>query len=193
MISGKGDAHMKQQAPVTYTLETGEKIVLRSGFPDDGAKLAALRNDIAAEGTFLFPGIDDAGLDETRARTFIQACRERPGWVCLVAERSEHIVGVIEFTNGSTPETAHQGTLTMTVRKGWRHMGIGTILLQGFFDWVATVPLIKKVKLSVVSTNPKAYRLFKSFDFEVEGKCPREVRLPSGKYADTILMYRFVR
>ena len=184
---------MKQQAPVTYTLETGEKIVLRSGYPDDGAELAALRSDIVAEGTFLVPGADDAGRDEAGAQTFIQACRERPGWVCLVAERSGYIVGDIEFTNGSTPETAHQGTLTMTVRKDWRHMGIGTILLQGFFDWVATVALIEKVKLSVVSTNPKAYRLFKSFDFEVEGSCPREVRLPSGKYADTILMYRFVR
>jgi RimJ/RimL family protein N-acetyltransferase len=78
------------------------------------------------------------------------------------------------------------------VREEWRGRGVGTALLQVLIDWATESPLIEKVTLAVFSTNHRAIGLYRKLGFEVEGMCPRDMKLADGNYMDSVLMYRFV-
>jgi RimJ/RimL family protein N-acetyltransferase len=71
-------------------------------------------------------------------------------------------------------------------------MGIGRALIQALLDWAAGDPLIEKVTLAVFSTNEHAIALYQTMGFEVEGRCPGDMKI-NGEYVDSILMYRFVK
>ena len=128
-----------------------------------------------------------------RERQTIGECAEQSGYLYLVAEVAGRVVGQLEFENGRWRKTAHAGMLSVYVDRDWRGRGVGTILLRGLLDWAAAHPLIEKVTLAVFSTNTRAIATYKKCGFEEEGRCARDMKLDSGEYIDSVLMYRFVK
>jgi RimJ/RimL family protein N-acetyltransferase len=59
-------------------------------------------------------------------------------------------------------------------------------------QWAEDNSLIEKVSLAVFSTNANAIKLYKKLGFKQEGRCPRDMII-GGKYADSILMYKFTK
>jgi RimJ/RimL family protein N-acetyltransferase len=82
--------------------------------------------------------------------------------------------------------------LSIYVDQPWRGQGVGQLLLEGLISWSERSPLIEKLSLAVFSTNLKAMGLYEKMGFRIEGRCPRDMKLASGDYIDSVLMYRFV-
>jgi hypothetical protein len=87
-------------------------------------------------------------------------------------------------------KTKHVRNLAMGVARQYRGMGVGTALMDYAIRW-ARQRKVKKIVLSVFSTNRKAIALYEKFGFASEGRRKRQF-LIDGKYVDEIMMGRFV-
>lgn len=81
----------------------------------------------------------------------------------------------------------------MMIRKGYREMGIGSMLLQALLDWAESNPFIEKVSLGVFASNHGAITLYKKMGFIEEGRKVKEFKMSENEYVDDILMYKLVK
>jgi RimJ/RimL family protein N-acetyltransferase len=179
--------------PQTHTLKTGEQLRLRSARIADAHQLAELKAAVLAEDVFTLAGPGEFTPSAERERQTIGEYAEQSGYLYLVAEVAERVVGQLEFENGRWRKTAHAGMLSVYVARDWRERGIGTILLRSLLIWAAAHPLIEKVTLAVFSSNARAIAAYKKCGFREEARCARDMKLGSGEYIDSVLMYRFVK
>jgi RimJ/RimL family protein N-acetyltransferase len=177
-----------------FRLKSGERAIIRSAIETDAEQLAQVVGSAAPTelASSNLPG--DWGLEgqPDAARMQVRLHRDRPGWLFLVAELNEQVVGAIELQNGVAPLRSHSGRLAMLVSSECRNRGIGAALLQAALDWAKASPIIERVGVSVASTNRKVLHLCRNFGFEPEGRHVRGVKLGPGEYADDVLSYRTV-
>jgi RimJ/RimL family protein N-acetyltransferase len=179
--------------PQTHALKTCEQVLVRSARSEDAAAIVELKAAIMAEDIYTLTSPGEFTPSAERERQTIGECAEQSGYLYLVAEVAGRVVGQLEFENGRWRKTAHAGMLSVYVARDWRERGIGTILLRSLLDWAAAHPLIEKVTLAVFSSNSRAIAAYKKCGFAEEGRCARDMKLDSGEYIDSVLMYRFVK
>jgi RimJ/RimL family protein N-acetyltransferase len=187
-------------APRMVKLKNGEAAIIRTSIPSDAARFVEIMRAVAQERAYTIAEPDELDWTEHGKRGDIEAHLDKPGYLALSAEvdgavRGEirgNVVGFLEFENGRRRRTAHSGLFSIFIAKGWRGQGIGRALIEALLDWAAANPLIEKVTLATFSTNTSALALYEKIGFEVEGRCPRDMKI-DGEYVDSVLMYRFVK
>lgn len=122
-------------------------------------------------------------LDEELA--FIRSHTDDKGCL-LVARLDSSIVGVLSFRLYQHNQMRHSGELGMSVSKPFRRMGIGTRLIQILVSW-AKLHGVRRIELSVFSSNLDAFRLYTRLGFRVEGRLLGAIRVGMA-YMDKILM-----
>lgn len=108
----------------------------------------------------------------------------------LVAEYEGRIIGVLTLTRESFRKNYHVAVLGIAIRNDFRHVGIGTALMNTSFEW-ARENGIEKICLEVFSTNNNAISLYRKLGFEVEGIKKKQFKI-RGEYVDDILMAKFL-
>lgn len=127
-------------------------------------------------------------------REFLQSEIDDPHCIRFVAVAEGSIVGTLDFRGQRFFRVAHTDVLGMLVAKEWRDRGVGRLLLQRLISWVTTnQPTIKKVCLSVFSSNHAARALYEKLGFEIEGIRKRQFRRSTTEYVDEILMGIWVK
>jgi ribosomal protein S18 acetylase RimI-like enzyme len=167
-------------------------VVIRETSPDDAPAIVAIRRAVASESDYTLVEPDEMSTDEVAERRSIEGYAASPGWLHLVAEVDGKVVGYIEFRNGGLRRIAHSGSFSIYLDSEHREIGIGSMLMERLIEWARASPIIEKVTLAVFSTNERAQRLYRKFGFQEEGRCPRDMKLASGEYIDSVLMYLFV-
>jgi len=179
--------------PQTYRLKTGKQLLVRSSRSKDADRIVELKAAVMAEDVYTLTSPGEFTPSAERERQTIGECAEQSGYLYLVAEVADRVVGQLEFENGRWRKTAHAGMLSVYVDRDWRERGVGTILLRSLLDWAAAHPVIEKVTLAVFSSNSRAIATYKKCGFAEEGRCARDMKLDSGEYIDSVLMYQFVK
>lgn len=173
-------------------LKDGTTAIIRSASAKDATSTVEILRGVVAEGPYTLSQPDEFRRTPASERRLIEGHKQTAGKVYLVAEVDGWVVGYLNFSNGSLKRTAHSGTLSLFVRRPWRGLGIGRALLQALLDWAAAEPIIEKVTLAVFSNNQRAIALYEEMGFQVEGRCPRDMKFADEQYVDSVLMYRFV-
>jgi RimJ/RimL family protein N-acetyltransferase len=184
---------MSTLALQTHILKTGEQLLVRSAQTEDAAQIVDMKATIMAEDIYTLTSPGEFRPSAERERQTIGECAEQSGYLYLVAEAAGQLIGQLEFENGRWRKTAHAGMLSIYVARDWRERGVGTFLLRSLLDWAGAHPLIEKVTLAVFSSNRRAIAAYLKCGFAEEGRCAREMKLDSGEYLDSVLMYRFVK
>ena len=110
-------------------------VTIRPARPDDAEALAQYVTTLFAEQLpVLFQR--DRVLTADDERPFIQQHLDTPGSVLFVAETTERVVGMLNFTAHQEPQLRHSGALGMSVADTYRGQGIGRQLLQALLYWV---------------------------------------------------------
>jgi putative acetyltransferase len=92
------------------------------------------------------------------------------GMFNLVACAEDEIVGQLGLhTFPSRPRRHHVGEFGTAVRDDWQGKGAGTALMQAMIELADKWLNLTRLELEVYTDNEPAIRLYKKFDFVVEG------------------------
>lgn len=178
--------------PTLVTLRDGRTATIRAATAADAEGYTALALDNSTDPNTV-PEPDEVQKDAaTRAATLAHALAD-PQQLILVAECDGVLVGELSFVAPSLRRVAHCGRFGIFVASPSRGLGIGEALINALLAWAKPHPVIEKVWLGVLSTNPGAVRLYQRLGFVEEARKSREFRLPHGRYADDILMATYVK
>lgn len=108
----------------------------------------------------------------------------------FVAVVDGEVVGMVGLAPGPLPRMAHTGLLHIMVHPRCHGQGIGTALMGFVVDFADQWLMLRRLELSVFSSNPGAQRLYERFGFTVEGR-KRESAVALGRFVDEVLMARF--
>jgi len=166
--------------------EDGKRIVLRRVTRRDIGSIARLWQALADERRYI---ASDRVTVEQKNR-WVKSIHDR-GVLWVLAEIEGEPAGSLSLARHRDSEKSkHVRGLAMGVARKYRGMGVGTALMDYAVRW-ARVRKVKKIVLSVFSTNRKAIALYKKFGFTIEGTRKKQL-LIHGKYVDEIMMGRFI-
>ncbi len=175
-----------------FVLKNGRKLVLRTAMVKDAGQIVQLMRDVIKEGPFTLQEPDEYNATAKTEAKKIKRFKDSTGKIYLVAEINKIVAGYISFDNWDTRRTSHTGLFSVFIRKRFRGMGIGKILVQGMLDWAKESPVNKKISLYVFSTNKGAIALYKKLGFKVEGLFKRDMII-DGKFVDSVAMYKYTK
>lgn len=175
-----------------FTTANNGNFVIRTASPEDAAKVIKLNKTIFAEAPYLLTTETEFTVTTAQEQLFLQQTYDDPGKIALVAEHDNEIIGFLHFANGHRQRIKHQGTLSMSVKKEFRHQGIGKALLSALLEWAESNPIIEKICLEVFADNIAAINLYKKLGFIEEGLQKKAIKKSNHEYHDIILMARFV-
>lgn len=138
-------------------------ITVRALEPDDYEALhAVFSGPHAVRGTLLLPF---RSLDQTRARfaELSRNCYQLVG--CVDGE----VVGTVALEVQDHPRRRHVGHLGLVIRDDMRGRGVGSALLREAVDLADNWLNLVRLELEVWTDNHHAIRLYRKFDFVIEG------------------------
>lgn len=168
------------------------QVSLRTGNLDDAEALLEIQREVVSENEFMISVLEEFEETTEQQRSWIQKVLENERETIIVAEIKGKVIGLIVFRSKNTKRLAHTGYFTTMIKKDYRDMGIGKLLIKELLNWAEQNPLIEKVSLGVLSTNQRAIALYKSVGFVEEGRKIKEVKFSEDLYVDDILMYKLV-
>lgn len=176
-----------------FKVKSGAEVAVRSAAKKDAPALLEMVQGIFREEIYSLTSAAEFKMTIEEEEKWIESKLKNPNHLLLLAEMNSRIVGSLDFSNGNRLRIAHTGEFGMSVDKSVRDQGIGTLLLQALFDWVAQHKTIEKIGLNVHANNERAIALYKKMGFEVEGLRKRDLKYGDNNYVDTIVMGKFVK
>jgi RimJ/RimL family protein N-acetyltransferase len=167
-------------------------VVIRTARLEDALAILNIQKEVVAEGELLTTVSEEFNTTPEQQRNWIEKILQNDKETMLVAETPSEIVGWIVFLSPHRIRLSHTGSIGMMIKKEFRGMGIGKLLLKNILDWAKQNPFIEKVSLGVFSTNERAITLYKSMGFIEEGRKVKEFKINDNEYIDDILMYKLV-
>jgi len=175
-----------------HKIKNGSSVKIREAQVEDAAAMIELALSIfdSSEHTLTTP--EEFTITEEKEIKIVESHLKEPGYIYLLAEQNGKLVGMLNFQNGKKRKNSHVGELAMGVAPSYRHLGIGTLLMETLIEWAEKNPAIMKVCLAVFISNGNAIHLYKNMGFMEEGRKRREIKMDDGDYIDLVLMCKFV-
>lgn len=130
------------------------------------------------------------GFSEEESLKFVEEI-VRNGWAQYYAIDDSRVVGWCDVIPIRITGFTHVGRLGMGILKEYRHIGLGTELIEKTISHARDKNRVEKVELDVFESNTNAIGLYKKTGFFEEGKRTRERKL-DGEYDNMILMGKFL-
>jgi len=110
--------------------------------------------------------------------------------VFLVAESNTKVVGTASITLGEGRQN-HVGNFGITIRKGYRGIGLGSYLTAEIIKLAKRKLPPKIIRLNVFSTNKPAINLYKKYGFKKVASIPKQINYKL-KLLDEIIMLLYL-
>jgi len=168
-----------------FTAKDGRGVVLRAPRWEDLDDLLDFINSLV-----------DEGVDILRDKRVTR--EEEANWLGrrLADIENNRIIGIVAEVDGNVVANSevarksgimgHVGELGISVKTGFRDMGIGTEIMKTLIEKSQRMGL-KVLALDVFASNDRARHLYKKMGFEETGKIPRGI-CRKGEYIDLIRM-----
>ncbi|UII56412.1 GNAT family N-acetyltransferase [Cytobacillus spongiae] len=175
-----------------FKMENGESLIVRTALPEDADQVLLFTQTIMNEAPYLVTASHELKISSEQQLHFLKQLYEHNGKIALLAEYENEMIGFLDFHNGNRERIQHQGSFGMSVKKEFRHQGVGKALLNTLLEWADNNPLIEKLCLEVFDTNVAAIALYRNLGFTEEGVKKRAIKTSNGSYHDLILMALFL-
>ena len=106
--------------------------------------------------------------------------------VLFVAEEEGVLVGFVEVNGEDLRRIRHRADLIIGIREAYQGSGLGKALIAQAIEWSKSND-IKRLELTVITTNKKALWLFSRMGFSVEGT-RRKSRFVENQWCDEFYM-----
>ena len=170
----------------------GREFVLRLPQPLDALQVVGYSNEFNAESEFtLFP---EERITLTDAQGYINrvlAKIQRGEAVYLFAFCQEQLVGRVSLNLDSGVQR-HQGELGISVRQGFRNLGLGRVMIEEVLELASqNLPGLEQAWLTTFANNDRALHLYQKLGFREFGRLPRGIKRGE-EYCDFVYMWKRV-
>jgi len=169
--------------PRNYELKNGRVLLIREVAVEDARAVLDYVEGISGESDFLSFGPGEFELTEAEEEDFLRKCYDSDNQLYIVGLIDDTIVSTLTFSAGRRPRVRHSGEFSMSVRKQYWGLGIGSLMLDTLIDWARGTQIVKKINLRVRTDNQRAILLYEHKGFAKEGTIRKEILL-DGKYFD---------
>lgn len=173
--------------PRVLELPDGRSFTVRPARASDARGWIELLVEVSREDRFiLLESITTTRRELARIFRFGAWCDQT---AAIVAAEGANLVGQLTTTRNRNIY-AHTAELGMSVKSGYRGLGVGGGLVEGAKDWCRRFG-VEKLILNVVPENIRAIRFYEKCGFVAEGLRRRHAKLSYG-YEDLIEMSLWV-
>jgi L-phenylalanine/L-methionine N-acetyltransferase len=106
----------------------------------------------------------------------------------FVADIQNKVAGIVSVHVGTGRES-HVGDIAMAVHDRYQGQGIGKMLMLTVIDLADNWLNLVRLEMDIYTDNERALRLYKNFDFEIEGR-KRLDAFRGGSYIDSYMLAR---
>ena len=170
-----------------FNAKDGREVILRTPKWEDIDDALDFINSLVEEDAMIL-------VNEKKTREqeidWISSCMsklEKSQFIMIVAEVDGKLVGVVEV-NPNFGKMSHVGSLGISVKKGYRNIGIGLDLIKEAEKHAIHMRL-KTMELEVFEKNERAIHVYEKMGYKVTGRIPEGV-LHQGEYSDVLIMTR---
>lgn len=173
-----------------YELKNGETVIIRKPEAGDAEAIISVISTADAETLFLARNPGEFCVDTEKEENMIASILRGSNRMWLVAEYNGRIVGhcSVGLISGYQ-RYRHRAEVAFAVLKEFWGIGIGGKMMESCIKWCKE-NYISQMELDVVTTNERAFKMYKSFGFEVVGTIPNALKYLDGSYADEYKMIK---
>ena len=169
-------------------MSSNSVIAVRRAALGDAEQLVGVRRALFAETSLLLwepAEFTSTAEDEGR---LIERLSERSNSLLLVSLSEGRVVGFLAAMGGERNRLRHSALVALGVLRTYWSQGAASSMLSEVIAW-APGAAIKRLELTVHTSNERAVRLYRKHGFEVEGTRRCSLRV-DGAYVDEYLMSR---
>jgi RimJ/RimL family protein N-acetyltransferase len=159
---------------------------IRPAVPSDAEQLLRLRRTLFAETSLLLWEPAEFVSTVEQEAQFIGRIADRANSLLLMAFTSGKAVGFLAAIGGERNRLKHSALLALGVLREQWSQGIASGMLGQVLAWAPGAG-VKRLELTVHTSNERALSLYRKFGFEVEG-ARRHSLLVDGEFKDEYLM-----
>jgi RimJ/RimL family protein N-acetyltransferase len=172
----------------SFSAENGRRVVLRVPRLEDVDDLLEIINSLVDEGAEISINEKVTSRDaEIDWLSRVLADLERGEEFFMVAEVDGRVVASSNLER-SRGYAKHVGVIGIVIKKGFRDLGIGTVMMQALVEQARAMGL-KVLTLSAFATNERAIHVYEKVGFVQTGRIPRK-HFKDGRYIDEVIMSR---
>mgnify|MGYP001954938568 CR=1 FL=1 len=167
--------------------KSGKKIILKTPSPSDATNMINYFNVIGGESDYLLFGKNEFRFSLEDEKKHIEKINADVGSCIIIGLIDNHIVTCAQLIRYQRERIAHNGSLSISVKKEYWGEGIATIVLDEIIKYAKLCKKIRNIKISVNSENIRAISLYVKFGFKKIGVHKNSLFV-NGTYYDEILM-----
>jgi ribosomal protein S18 acetylase RimI-like enzyme len=172
-----------------FEASDGRKVVLRTPTWEDLDDMLDFINSLVEEEAMILMETKQTRKQEVDWLACALSNMEKDRQVRVVAEVDGRMVGQCEIALGAGRKS-HLGTLGISVKQGYRDVGIGQELMREAERHGGRLG-VEKVLLEVFATNERAIHVYEKMGYSVVGCVPGAVK-HKGEYVDALYMVKEV-
>jgi len=172
-----------------FEARDGRRVVLRTPTWEDLDDMLDFINSLVEEEAMILMEVKQTREQEVDWLARGLSNMEKGRHVRVVAEVDGRMVGQCEVALGSGRKS-HVGTLGISVKRGYRDVGIGQELM-GEAEKHAAKFGAEKIKLEVFAINDRAIHVYENRGYRAVGRVPGEIKY-KGEYVDALYMVKDV-
>lgn len=134
----------------------------------DSRSLLAMKKQLDRETTSMLYEPGERRLTDGDQLEQIRSLLRSSNSLMLVAEAEGQVVGYLEATGGKVRRNQHTIYIVVGILEACTGQGLGRRLFEMMFEW-ATRRHVLRAELTVQASNQRAYRLYRSLGFRLEG------------------------
>lgn len=134
----------------------------------DAEKLSALIKQIDHDSKFMLWHSGERNLTPAVQLKMIESFLNKPNSTILVAEEGNELIGYLLANGGQAKKNRHSAYLVIGVAKAYQGKGIGALLFEKLNEWALNLG-VRRLELTVVTTNKSAVALYEKEGFNIEG------------------------
>ena len=165
-----------------------ENIVIREMEIDDAEEMISYLNIVGGESDNLMHGPDGFKAPIEAVKQRIQASHDADNSIILIALEGEKIIARAELDGYPGAKLHHNARFSISVRKDYWNMKIGTILMKKIIECAKKMNL-HNIELEVVADNKAAIALYHKMGFSDVGVY-RNYWFANNVYSDAIVMQK---
>lgn len=179
--------------PHSVRLKDGREAVLRPVRREDVAGFQRYARAMVEDGRGTVQDPDEITPEwaEKAIGRFIDGPARGDMGLCLVVEVDGMVVGDASVRRLDANRVRHVGVLGLGIHPEFQGLGLGRALTEAVIEWAKSVGVVR-LDLAVRADNDRAISLYTSLGFERESVRKRFIREPDGRFADDLVMVRFL-